>query len=146
MNVSLQAQMLLPVLIVTSDVANKEEGWKFWSIQEQIQWRLLNKGKEILNIIPLKLAVVWRKTVGHSVYTIHSAWKIPLHSECFNGKGICFFRTHSFFRQSYLTLQRLLSPCLCVHLYSYCLNLGNLELQIWIQFAVFFVGNTSLWL
>lgn len=129
--------MLLPVLIVTRDVASKEEWWKFWSIQEQIQWRLLNKGKEILNIIPLKLVVVWRNTVGHSVCTIHSGWKIPLHSECFNGKGICFFSTHSFFRQSCLTLQRLLSPYLCVHLYSYCLNLRNLVLQIWIQFGFF---------
>lgn len=33
---SLQAQILFPVLIVTRDVASKEEGWKLWSIQEQI--------------------------------------------------------------------------------------------------------------
>lgn len=110
---SLQAQMLFLVLIVTRDVASKEKGWELWSIQEQIQWRLLGRRKEILNIIPLKLGVVWRKTVGHSVYTIHIAWKIPLHSECFYGKRICFFNMHFFFGQSYLTLQRLSWAFVC---------------------------------
>lgn len=135
-NVSLQAQMLSSVLIFTRDVASKEEGWK-------LQQRLLDRGKDILNIISLKLAVVWRGTVGHSVSTIHIAWKIPLHSAYFHGRSICFFSRHSFFRKSYLTPQRHLSPCLCVHLYSCYLNLRILVLRFEYDLG-FFCGKCIL--
>lgn len=121
LKVSLQAQIPFPGLAVTRVVLNKEEGGKLLSIQEQIQWRLLNRGKEILNVIPLvELAVVWRKTMEHSVYTIGIAWKIPLNSEHFHGKEkiTCFFSMHSFFGAELLDWESWALP-LCVQLYFF---------------------------
>lgn len=82
--------MALPearVLIPAVRRSVKEEGGKPLSTQEQIQWRLLNREKEVVNVIPLvKLAVVWRKAVEHSVYAICIAWRmLPLNSEGFEG-------------------------------------------------------------
>lgn len=71
MNISLRAQIAFPVLTVARDVVSQEEGGKLPGAN---QWRLPNIGEEILNIIPLvKCAVVWRKTVERSVYTIRVA-------------------------------------------------------------------------
>jgi len=55
-------------------ITRPEDRGNLISIQEQIQWRLLNRGEEMLNVIPLaKLAVVWREVVEHSVYTMRIA-------------------------------------------------------------------------
>lgn len=96
--------MALPearVLIPTVRRSVKEEGGKPLSTREQIQWRLLNREKEVVNVIPLvKLAVVWRKAVEHSVYAICIAWRMmPLNSEGFEGnEKIGAFSMHSLFR------------------------------------------------